>query len=191
MVKLSPPEPSAERGITYRAATPEDGIALRRYLQHVFTETDFLSQCAQDPPMSETQVAQTIAQAAAGSNQLLLLAIEAGSILGMLRFKGGLTRRTCHTGEVGITVRKAHWGRGAATGLLTRFLNWTAHGRLIRQVNLRVRPDNERALALYRRYGFTETGRMKRDLCIHGRFYDHLLLGLAIDPPAPQPSGQS
>lgn len=190
MVNYPPPEPSAHRGITYRTAKPEDGVALRQYLVQVFTETDFLSQSAQDPPMSETQVAQTIAQAAEGPNQLLLLAVFAGSIVGMLRFKGGLTRRTRHTGEVGITVLKAHWGRGAATGLLTRFLNWAAHGRLIRQINLRVRPDNERALALYRRYCFTETGRMERDLCIDGRFYDHLLMGLAIDPAAPQPPEQ-
>lgn len=174
-----------ERGsgaVTYRTAKLEDAIALGRYLAQVFTETDYLSQCAQDPPAPTAQVTQTIAEAAKGANQFLLLAMEAGEIVGMLRFKGGATRRTCHTGEVGITVLKAHWGRGTATGLLTRCLNWATHGRLIRQINLRVRPDNDRALALYRRHGFIETGRMKRDLCIDGRFFDHLVMGLAIDP---------
>lgn len=182
MVYHPPAEPPASEGTTFRTATPEDAGALRHYLAQVFTETDFLSQCAQDPRASKSQVAQIISEASTGPNQHLLLALFGGQIVGMLRFRGGATRRTCHTGEVGITVLKAHWGRGTATGLLTRFLNWAAHGRLIRQVNLRVRPDNVRALALYRRYGFTETGRMKRDLCIDGRFYDHLVMGLAIDP---------
>lgn len=76
MVNFPSPEPSADTGITYRTAKPEDGVALRQYLVQVSTETDFLSQSAQDPPMSETQVAQTISQAVEGPNQLLLLAVE-------------------------------------------------------------------------------------------------------------------
>lgn len=178
--ETAPQPPGAS--VVYRTAEPQDAEALGRYLTRVFTETDYLSQSAEDPPAAAAQLARTIAEAAKGANQLLLLAVDGGAVIGMLRFRGGATRRTCHTGEVGLTVRKAHWGQGVATGLLTRFLNWAAHGRLIRQINLRVRPDNERALTLYRRHGFETTGRMKRELCIDGRFYDHLLMGLAIDP---------
>jgi pimeloyl-ACP methyl ester carboxylesterase/RimJ/RimL family protein N-acetyltransferase len=160
-------------------------VALVTYMAQILVESDYLTHDPQDPPLSEAQLRTTIVQATQGANQLVLLALSGGSVIGLLRFRGGSTRRTRHTGEVGITVRRRWWGRGVATGLLTRFLKWAAESGVVRQVNLRVRPDNQRALALYRRHGFAVTGRMNRELCIQGCFYDHLVMGLSIEPPNP------
>jgi pimeloyl-ACP methyl ester carboxylesterase/ribosomal protein S18 acetylase RimI-like enzyme len=172
--------------VTYRCARERDTAALAHYMRQILTESDYLTHDRHDPPLSEAQLRTTIAQATQGANQLVLLALSGDNLIGLLRFRGGNTRRTRHTGEVGITVRRRWWGRGVATGLLTRFLKWVLESGAVRQVNLRVRPDNQRALALYRRHGFAVTGRMNRELCIDGRFYDHLVMGLSIEPPSPQ-----
>jgi RimJ/RimL family protein N-acetyltransferase len=171
------------RAVTYRRARVGDEAALVPYLAKVVTESDYLTHDPEDLPLSAAQLRTTITQAAQTVNQLVLLALEKGVIIGLLRFRGGSTRRTRHGGEVGITVRRDCWGRGVATGLLSHFLKWAKESGGVRQVNLRVRPDNQRALALYRRHGFTVTGRLKRELYIDGRFFDHLVMGLGIDPP--------
>lgn len=50
-----------------------------------------------------------------------------------------------------------------------------------RKINLRVRTDNAAGIKLYKKLGFLEEGKLKRDFCIDGEFYDSLLMGLLID----------
>jgi RimJ/RimL family protein N-acetyltransferase len=69
-----------------------------------------------------------------------------------------------------------------ARALLEAMLAWAHAGGVVRKVNLRVRADNVRAIALYERLGFVREGRLTRDLLVDGEFHDTLLMGLAIDP---------
>jgi ribosomal-protein-alanine N-acetyltransferase len=54
-----------------------------------------------------------------------------------------------------LAVRRAHWGEGVGTALLTALLD-EAHRRGLPRVELEVRADNERAQRLYQRFGFEE-----------------------------------
>jgi [ribosomal protein S18]-alanine N-acetyltransferase len=56
-----------------------------------------------------------------------------------------------------IAVRRSHWGTGIGRALLTALLA-EASRRGCDQVLLEVRVDNERAQALYRRFGFVPVG---------------------------------
>jgi RimJ/RimL family protein N-acetyltransferase len=51
----------------------------------------------------------------------------------------------------------------------------------VTKVNLRVRTDNQRALAIYRRLGFAVEGTLRRDICVDGQCYDHYAMGLFVD----------
>ena len=64
--------------------------------------------------------------------------------------------------------------------MVEALIDW-AHGHDVRKVNLEVRADNARAIALYVRLGFREEGRVTRAFCIEGRFFDGLVMGLEID----------
>jgi RimJ/RimL family protein N-acetyltransferase len=48
----------------------------------------------------------------------------------------------------------------------------------LNRVHLRVYEDNARALAVYRRLGFQEEGRLRQDRFLEGRYWDTLLMGL-------------
>jgi ribosomal-protein-alanine N-acetyltransferase len=65
--------------------------------------------------------------------------------------------------NVAVTPRLR--GRGLGTHLLARVLE-VARARGVEMVFLEVRPSNERAVDLYRRFGFTDVGRRKA-------YYEH------------------
>ncbi len=60
-----------------------------------------------------------------------------------------------------LAVARAQWGRGMGGALLAELLA-EAERRGAGRVLLEVRVDNDRAQALYRRFGFTDIGRRRR-----------------------------
>ena len=56
---------------------------------------------------------------------------------------------------IGMLVDADHRGQGVGAALLERLIGW-AQIRLIPHLSLLVFPHNERALALYRKFGFVE-----------------------------------
>ena len=85
-----------------------------------------------------------------------------------------------HAGEFGLSVAKAYWGLGIASALIDALLDWAREGARILKIDLRVRADNTRAIALYRRKGFAVEGRLRNQILLDGTYYDHLWMGLAL-----------
>jgi RimJ/RimL family protein N-acetyltransferase len=83
------------------------------------------------------------------------------------------------TAEVGIVVGPAA-ARGAGTGarLLERLADFAFVELRLRRLWLRVAAFNEAAIALYRRHGFVEEGRLKNHVYRRGALHDVLLFGL-------------
>jgi RimJ/RimL family protein N-acetyltransferase len=55
--------------------------------------------------------------------------------------------------------------------------------RGLRKLNLRVRADNRRAIGLYRALGFSREGISPRALCVRGRFFAEVMMGLCLNQP--------
>jgi [ribosomal protein S18]-alanine N-acetyltransferase len=83
-----------------------------------------------------------------------LVAEDAGRLVGY----AGLAVDPDDATVLTLAVDRPHWGRGIGATLLTALLD-EAHRRGRRTVRLEVRVDNERARALYRRFGFVDVGR--------------------------------
>ena len=64
--------------------------------------------------------------------------------------------------------------------MVDTLLKWAAASQIIRKINLRVRPDNDRAIALYQRKGFQIEGTISREMLLDGKFFDHYFMGLEI-----------
>jgi putative acetyltransferase len=76
--------------------------------------------------------------------------------LSIARDDGAITR---HVSSLGMSVDREWRGRGVGSALLAEAFRW-ARWSGVEKVTLTVYPENERALALYRKFGFTEEGRL-------------------------------
>jgi RimJ/RimL family protein N-acetyltransferase len=169
-------------GFAIRHAQPGDAAAILAYLRQMGSETGFVTFGAEGIPMDEEAEAAHIGRVNEADNAIFLLAMADGGIIGALTFNGGNRSRTRHVGEFGVSVLRAWWGRGVARALLEQMLAWARASGVVRKINLRVRVDNTRAIALYERLGFVHEGRTTRELWVDDAFHDSLLMGIEIDP---------
>jgi RimJ/RimL family protein N-acetyltransferase len=175
-----PGKPGAMR---IRPGEENDAPALLRFLAAAGEETPFLTFGPEGPAVSEADERAYIARVRAADNCIMLVAEMDGRLVGCLTFEGGARPRIRHVGEFGVSVARSHWGRGVGQALIEALVHWARAGGIVRKLNLRVRADNERAIRLYERLGFTIEGRLARDLADGERFFDSIAMGLAIDPP--------
>ncbi len=71
-------------------------------------------------------------------------------------------------------------GRGLGRRLIERALE-AARAFPLARVELAVRADNARAIALYRKVGFEVEGRRQRAMLVDGVYYDDIIMALLFD----------
>jgi ribosomal protein S18 acetylase RimI-like enzyme len=85
-----------------------------------------------------------------------------------------------HVGEIAILVSNAQRGAGLGRSLMEMAISW-ARAVGLAKLSLRVFPDNQRAIALYRSLGFQDEGLVKGEVRMPSGDRDMLLMGLALD----------
>ena len=158
-------------GITYRTATPEDAEELLEYTKTVGGETDFLTFGADGIPFTVEQEAELLAQMADSPHSRFFLALDGDRIIGSSTVNGFGNPRLRHRATVAITVLRKYWGRGIGTALMEQMIAFCRETGA-ELLSLEVRSDNERAKALYRKFGFTAFGSFPKYLKIDGQYYD-------------------
>ena len=105
-----------------------------------------------------------------------LVALADGVFVGELRVEA----TPFGYGEIGMMVAAGWRGRGVGTVLVAAAIEW-ARARGLHKLTLSVFPQNAAAIALYRKFGFTEEGRrirhMRRD---NGELWDLIEMGLLL-----------
>ena len=79
--------------------------------------------------------------------------------------------------ELSLLVDADHWGQGFGMDMMQTILEACFAGWGVHRVGVRVEEGNARALALYRRLGFTEEGRLRQAAFRDCRHADVLLFG--------------
>ena len=152
-----------ERSVTLRDGTlallrspqPSDAEQLNAYLRLTSAETHFMVQeCSQS-----TEAAQKRLQAMLDSERnFMLAAFIDGELVGNCGVNEIADRlKMRHRASLGISIKKKAWGLGLGTVLISRALEQAKENGFT-QVELGVFADNERAIYLYRKLGFTEMG---------------------------------
>lgn len=80
--------------------------------------------------------------------------------------------------ELSLLIDAGRWGQGYGTDVLQTVLEACFDGWGVHRVGVRVEADNGRAIALYRRRGFQEEGRLREAAFRDGRHADVLALSL-------------
>lgn len=91
--------------------------------------------------------------------QLLLIAEVNGAIIGSLTLTAGGFRKRGHTAEMGIAVAHRYGNMGIGRRLLTAMVRWAEEHERLEIIHLSVFSSNEKAMHLYRNFGFKEYGR--------------------------------
>jgi len=84
-----------------------------------------------------------------------------------------------------MSVRRHWWGKGIGGALLDALLAWSSSRGLIGRVNLRVRTDDEAAVALYRSHGFEVEGTIRDQFRIQGESFDLHVMGRSVEQASP------
>ena len=115
--------------------------------------------------------------------QIALVASVAGEVVGNL----GLTRftrpRRAHVGEIGMGVRDDWQGKGVGSALLEAALDLADNWLGLRRIELHVHAGNERAIALYRKFGFAVEGTHRAYAIRNGVYVDSLSMARLIEGP--------
>ncbi|UPT73361.1 MAG: GNAT family N-acetyltransferase [Elusimicrobiota bacterium] len=89
----------------------------------------------------------------------------------------GLTANR-HVFHLNIVVHPEFKGRGIGTALMSDLISWAQTGAKVGKIELLVRSTNTRAIALYRRFGFTQEGRLVGRVKLpNGKLIDDLVMG--------------
>ena len=122
-------------------------------------QTDYLLSYPDESAMTAEQEAQFLKEKEESENEIELLAILGGSVVGSAGFGCvGKQEKVKHRAEFGISVDKAYWGLGIGRALLEACIECARDAGFV-QMELEVVAENKKALALYESVGFGEYGR--------------------------------
>jgi len=110
-----------------------------------------------------------------GKDDHVLVAELDGRVVGYagLHLRDGKRR---HSAWLGIAVHDEFAGRGAGRLLMAALLALADDWIGLIRVDLEASAGNERAIAMYRRFGFVEEGRQKKAFFAEGGFEDSVIM---------------
>jgi RimJ/RimL family protein N-acetyltransferase len=173
------------RVVWLRPAIEEDAVALIRAVDDVAREQVYFIRSRFQ--VEEDKERALIARARA-EGDLLLVALHGGEIVGWVTLFRAQAEFLRHTARLGMGIVAGFRGAGLGIALLDYTLKWAAENG-IEKVNLGVRAGNDRARALYTRFGFVQEGRRVRDIKdLQGCYDDIIEMAYFVSQPSPPPA---
>ena len=141
-----------------RSVEPEDAAGMLRYMKIMLGETPFLLRTPEEFNYTAEEEAAILAGRRDDPRSLMLVVVLDGEIIACADVcSRGKKSRVLHRGDLGISVRKDFWRQGIGSALMDRLMDFAVQAGY-EQIELTVESKNSRALALYRKYGFTVYG---------------------------------
>ena len=96
-----------------RNAVASDARALRDVMQCTHAETDYLLSYPDEQSADDEQEARLLAETECSDNEVELVAVVDGKIVGSAGVTAvGSRRKVAHRARFGISILKEHWGMG-------------------------------------------------------------------------------
>lgn len=172
--------------VCLRLATEEDAVPFAEAVDSVAQERAYFTRSRFE--VDEEQERAFVATARERGD-LILLAITGGRVVGWVTLLRARPEFLQHTAELGMGVVRGYRGLGIGTALLVQAIRW-AGARSLDKVNLRVRASNQKAKALYLRFGFVQEGYRAREICDPLGGYDDIAeMAYFLPPPQTETPG--
>jgi len=160
-----------------RSAIETDAKNLSEIRVQIDGETENLDREKGEAFIDETGFQQLIQADTESRRNLFLVAVVDNKIVGFSRCEGNSLSRFAHKAEFGICVLKQYWGVGIGKNLLNQSVRW-ADSNAIRKITLNVLETNEKAIQLYKKFGFEVEGLLKNDKILSdGNYYNTIVMG--------------
>ena len=109
-----------------------------------------------------------------------LLAISNDKVIGWCDITGSNRHACKHLGTLGVGVINEYRGNGVGHQLIKKSLELAEEKGLTR-IELSVREDNQRAIDLYKLFGFNIEGKHMKCILIDGQYYNEISMALLLD----------
>lgn len=161
--------------VRLRIAGAADAKALLALKARLDRETQFMLLEPDERDPSAEALAGHLDRVSRSGNSVVIVAEDAGELVGYVELAGGQFRRNLGTSHVIIGIVARAGGRGLGTRLMREAERWAA-GHGVHRLELNVMAHNSRAIALYERVGFVTEGRRRECLLLGGQFRDELYM---------------
>ncbi len=148
-----------------------------RFKEKVHRQTKFLRRRPEELELSAEREKELIENYNQAEDKFLVVARHEDKIVGYLIFRTSDLKRYNHQGELRMSVDKDYWGSGIGSSLVKFLIDWGENNNL-KRIELLVDEHNDRAINLYRKFGFREEGRLKkrRKLVEEDEYEDELIM---------------
>ena len=157
---------SSPSGLVIRRAEPDDFEGFYR----TFQDPESYSGTLQPPFPSRETWRKRLEEFK--DSDLMLVALVDGQIVGNAGMHANPNPRRSHAMSVGLTVRPEHKGKGVGSALMQALCDTADKWMNVTRLELTVFTDNDRAIALYRRFGFEVEGTHTAYALRDGRYVD-------------------
>ncbi len=183
----TPPSAVPPDGVLIRPARPRDARSFLQGYRDVAEEGRLIQTEVVERSVSSYRMRFRRSWDEEGAH---LLAVDGDRVVGSLSIRRHVEHPAIrHVATLGMHVVRSHRGRGIGSALMAEAFRW---GRAmgVERIELTVYPHNGPAIALYRRFGFVEEGRLVRHAKKSYGYEDEILMAVWIGPePGPDAGG--
>ncbi|PTX59149.1 hypothetical protein C8P63_11394 [Melghirimyces profundicolus] len=159
--------------VVIRQASAQDAPELKKRLARVVQEGVYLDETPETMPDTREHERQ-IREIRDKGGMYAVVKVD-GKIVGSARLKRGSKGMSHHTAKFRTWLTPGYRGMGLGKKLMEYTIAWAkAHG--IEKINLDVWETNDRAIRLYRKYGFRLEGRRRRQAILNGQYVDEVFM---------------
>ena len=151
-----------------RKATASDAENLLEYFKIIGGESDNLTFGAEGVAITVDREKEYLDSILHSDRNLYLVAINDGETVGAAIFTSFEKPRLAHRAEISLSVKKTMWGNRIGTRFMEKIIDFAKNTAKTKIISLEVRSDNERAIALYKKFGFETVGTFRGFMKING-----------------------